>query len=464
MIDLPIEFTRRMQALLGDYDEFLASYDKQAVRAIRLNKLKYTDEKLKTAFGDSITPIDGIDGGYIYRGDDKIGNHPLHHAGAFYVQEPGAMAVVACAPIRRGMKILDLCASPGGKTTHAASELMDTGIVVSNEYVKNRCTTLLSNIERMGIKNSVVTSCDTKYFKETFFGVFDLVIADAPCSGEGMFRKSTDALEMWSEENVKMCAERQREILENGAKCVKDGGFLLYSTCTFSPEENELTVNAFLTDHPEFSLARVPAAIEKISRDGVRFEGVDCENIEFTRRFYPHVFPCEGQFAALMHKIGDGDTEYINPRNICDERSPENLKILPADKKVIDEFLRTTIGESAKDLKYVMRRDGIYVVSDELPMLKNNVFSCGVKLGELQKGQIRPHHRFFMAYGDRFLQKIELDISDSRVEKYLRGEEIAVTESVKGYCAVLCDGAVMGGAKVSGGVAKNHYPKGLRKT
>ena len=165
-----------------------------------------------------------------------------------------------------------------------------------------------------------------------------------------------------------------------------------------------------------------------------------------------------------MHKIGDGDEEYINPRNICDERSPENLKILPADKKVIDEFLRTTIGESAKDLKYVMRRDGIYVVSDELPMLKNNVFSCGVKLGELQKGQIRPHHRFFMAYGDRFLQKIELDISDSRVEKYLRGEEIAVTESVKGYCAVLCDGAVMGGAKVSGGVAKNHYPKGLRKT
>lgn len=464
MIELPIEFVKRLQGMLTDFDEFLAAYEKPTVRAIRLNKLKYTDEKLRAAFGDSITPIHGIDGGYIYHGDDKIGNHPLHHAGAFYVQEPGAMAVVACAPIKDGMKILDLCASPGGKTTHAASELGNSGIVLSNESVKSRCATLLSNVERMGIKNSIVTSCDTKYFKESFSGVFDLVIADAPCSGEGMFRKSADALEMWSDENIKMCAERQREILENGAKCVKNGGFLLYSTCTFSPEENELVVNSFLSDHPDFRLVRVPTAIEAISRDGVRFEGVVCENIEYARRFYPHVFPCEGQFAALMQRSEGEDTEYINPRNVCDEKSPENIRITPADKKIIDDFLRSTIGELAKNLKYVIRRDGVYVVSDKLPILKNSVFSCGVKLGELQKGQMRPHHRFFMAFGADFIQKIELELDDPRVEKYLRGEEIAAEGNVKGYCAVLCDGAVLGGAKVSGGVAKNHYPKGLRKT
>ena len=463
MIDLPIEFTERMRNMLDDYDAFISAYDKPTVRAIRLNKLKYTDEKLRKAFGDSISPIDAVDGGYIYHGDDKIGNHPLHHAGAFYVQEPGAMAVVACAPIEDGMKILDLCASPGGKTTHAASELLDSGIVVSNEFVKSRCATLLSNIERMGIKNSIVMNCDTKYFADSYVTVFDLVIADAPCSGEGMFRKSTDALEMWSQENVEMCAKRQREILENGAKCVKNGGFLLYSTCTFSPEENELTVDAFLGDHPDFKLVRVPSAIESISRDGVRFEGITCENIEFARRFYPHVFPCEGQFAALMQKCADGDGEFINPRNVFDEKSPENIKITPADKKVIDEFLSETLGKGGQDLKYVMRRDGVYIVSDALPILKNNVFSCGVKLGEIQKGRLCPHHRFFMAYGELFLQKIELGLDDARVAKYLRGEQIPAPDNVKGFCVVLCDGAVMGGAKVSGGVAKNHYPKGLRK-
>jgi len=452
-----------MKSMLDDFDEFLSAYEKPTVRAIRLNKQKYTKEKLEKAFGDLLEPIDAVDGGYIYHGDDKIGNHPLHHAGAFYVQEPGAMAVVACAPIRNGMKILDLCASPGGKTTHAASELMGTGIVLSNEYVKSRCAALLSNIERMGIKNSIVMNCDTEYFARSYIGVFDLVIADAPCSGEGMFRKSADALEMWSQQNVQMCAKRQLEILENGARCVKNGGFLLYSTCTFSPEENELTVDAFLRAHPDFRLACVPTAVEKISRDGVRFEGVECENIEFARRFYPHVFPCEGQFAALMQKNCDNDTEYVEKRNISDERSPENIRITPADQKIIDDFLRQLLGQNARDIKYVMRRDGVYVVSDELPLLKNNVFSCGVKLGELQKGQIRPHHRFFMAFGADFLQKIELEIDDPRVEKYLRGEEISAPDGLKGWCAVLCDGAVIGGAKVSGGVAKNHYPKGLRK-
>ena len=452
-----------MKGMLDDFDEFLSAYEKPTVKAIRLNKLKYTKEKLENAFGELLSPIDGVDGGYLYLGDDKIGNHPLHHAGAFYVQEPGAMAVVACAPITSGMKILDMCASPGGKTTHAASRIMDDGIVVSNEYVKNRCAALLSNVERMGIRNSIVMNCDTKYLAQSYIGVFDLVIADAPCSGEGMFRKSEDALTMWSQENVEMCAKRQQEILENGAKCVKNGGYLLYSTCTFSPEENELTVSAFLENHPEFSLIKVPSAIEKISRDGVRFEGVSCENIEYTRRFYPHVFPCEGQFAALMQKNGSDDDNYVETCNVLDERSPENIKITPADKKVIDEFLNTTIGKN--DLDYVMRRDGVYIISKELPLLKNSVFSCGVKLGELQKGQLRPHHRFFMAFGDKFKQKIELSLTDPRVEKYLRGEEIDVCDQnfAKGWCAVLCDGAVMGGAKVSDTKAKNHYPKGIRK-
>lgn len=461
MSNLPTEFLNRMKYMLDDFDEFLSAYEKPTVRAIRLNKFKYTKQKLENTFGELLETIDAVDGGYIYLGDDKIGNHPLHHAGAFYVQEPGAMAVVACAPIQSGMKILDLCASPGGKTTHAASELGDTGIVLSNEYVKSRCTTLLSNIERMGIKNSIVMNCDTSYFASSYVGVFDLVIADAPCSGEGMFRKSEDALEMWSLENVEMCAKRQQEILQNGAKCVKNGGYLLYSTCTFSPEENEMTVDKFLRSHPDFKLVRVPKAIEAISRDGVRFKGVECENIEFARRFYPHVFPCEGQFAALMQKCGGDDTQYIEKRNLFDERSSDNVKITPADKKVIDAFLKSTLADL--DLDYIMRKDGVYILSKELSLLKNNVFSCGVKLGELQKGQIRPHHRFFMAYGAKFLQKIELELSDPRVEKYLRGEEISAPKELRGYCAVLCDGAVLGGAKVSNGIAKNHYPKGLRK-
>ena len=451
-----------MQALLGDaFEDFLKALETPTVRAIRVNALKYSKERLEAVFKDSIEPIGAVDGGYLYKGDGKIGNHPLHHGGSFYVQEPGAMAVVACAPIKEGFRILDLCASPGGKTTHAASVLGEGGIIVSNEIIKSRCAVLLSNIERMGIKNSVVMNCDTSYLAESYQNVFDLVIADAPCSGGGMFRTSEDALSMWSIENVKTCAERQRYILENGAKCVKNGGYLLYSTCTFSLEENEMCIDAFLSDHPDFRLVRVPSEIEAISANGVAFEGIRCQNIEYARRFYPHIYPCEGQFAALLQRDNDTFGNFERLSNLIDPKSFEIPKITKEDAKIIENFLSEVL-ETDSIPEYTLRRDGVYLVSKELALLKSHVFSCGVKLGEIIKGRLVPHHRFFMAYGKVFKNRIDLSLDDSNVEKYLRGEEISAPENLKGYCAVLCDGVTLGGAKVSSGIAKNHYPKGLR--
>ena len=298
---LPKSFCQRMKKLLKEeYAEFEKALTADLpVRGMRLNPIKSSANKAALEF--SLTPISYARDGYVFNSEEPVGTHPLHHSGAIYMQDPGAMATLGAVDIKPDFKVIDLCAAPGGKSTQAAAMLGDDGFIVSNEYVMQRAKMMVGNFERLGIKNSMVTSLDTAEFKKHFWSFFDLCIADVPCSGEGMFRKSSDALEMWSEENVKACAKRQTEIIENSAPLVKSGGFLLYSTCTYSLEENEMVVDAFLRNHPEFSLVEAKPELIAATSEGINFDG-SCHDMRRCRRFYPHKSPGEGQFIALMKK------------------------------------------------------------------------------------------------------------------------------------------------------------------
>ena len=314
---LPIDFTKRMKELLGEeYGNFEASYSEDPVRSFRINTNKISKENFEkiNPFGGEKIPY--AENGFYFSGDG-IGNHPYHHAGMIYIQEPSAMAAVESVDIQPDWNILDLCASPGGKSTQAASQNPD-GVLVSNEIVPSRCKTLTGNIERMGFQNVITTCADAKRIAALYNEAFDLVIVDAPCSGEGMFRKDENAQKEWSVENVLHCAERQREILDKIKTTVKPGGLLLYSTCTFSLEENEKNIDWFLNENDNFELIEVKDSVKKFTADGIMFDGCNEKNISRCRRFYPHVAKGEGQFIALMKKTDGIGIEEFPPSALKD--------------------------------------------------------------------------------------------------------------------------------------------------
>lgn len=445
---LPIDFKNRMKILLGEeYEKFEASYSENSVRSFRVNTNKISEEKF-----ERINPFGGEKIPYaensFYFSCDGIGNHPYHHAGMIYIQEPSAMAPVAGIEIQSDWNILDLCASPGGKSTQAAEKNKD-GILVSNEIVPSRCKTLTGNIERMGFRNVITTCADAKKIASLYGEAFDLVIVDAPCSGEGMFRKDENAQKEWSVENVLHCAERQREILDEIKSTVKPGGYLLYSTCTFSLEENEKNVDWFLTENENFELINVDEKVVNATSDGINFDGCKTENISRCRRFYPHIAKGEGQFLALMKKTDGIGFEELPQSALCE--IPKN------EQKIIFDFLDETLTDYNK--KAVKKYKGNFVYFDSDFPVPSGAFSCGVTIGSLQKNYIKPHHQFFSAMGNLFRQKIELELDTAK--KYIHGETVPC-EFDKGWCAVMIDGCPIGGAKAVAGTAKNHYPKGLR--
>lgn len=445
---LPIDFTKRMKELLAsEYENFELSYSVAPSRSFRVNENKISTGDFVNIDLFGSKKIEYTDNGF-YFSCDGIGNHPYHHAGMIYVQEPSAMAAVASIKIQKDWNILDLCAAPGGKSTQAATQ-NPNGILISNEIIPSRCKILTGNIERMGLKNVITTCSDAKKLASLYNEVFDLVIVDAPCSGEGMFRKDENAQKEWSIENVLHCAERQKEILDEIKSTVKPGGFLLYSTCTFSIEENEKNVDWFLSENKNFELIKVNESVEKFTSDGIKFDGCKTENISYCRRFYPHIAKGEGQFVALMKKNnGFGIVEM--PTNALTE-IPKN------EQKIIFDFLDSTLLSYNK--KSVKRYKDNFVYFDSDFPVPNGAFSCGVTIGSLQKNYIKPHHQFFTAMGNMFKNKIELDVEQAK--KYIHGETVPCSAE-NGWCAVTIEGCTIGGAKSVNGIAKNHYPKGLR--
>ena len=436
------DYFERMKSLLGDYyDRYLDTVDKPPYHAIRVNTLKILPEELIPIlpFAGERTPF--ADDGY-YVSAEKLGKHPLHHAGAFYVQEPSAMSAVTVLDVRPGEKILDLCAAPGGKSTQIAAKLGGTGLLWANEIVRPRAHILLSNIERMGVKNAVVSNMTPDSLCSKLAGFFDKVLVDAPCSGEGMFRKDRDAIFEWSLEHSLSCAERQKAILDSAVQALKPGGVMVYSTCTFSPDENEGVIEHFLKKHPDFELVDA----------GVKF-GVP--SMEKARRIYPFNGG-EGHFVAKLKK--NGGKEYKGGCYRYTEVSrDERLRI---DDFIFDILRNNSFRHYCVIDDRILNLPDIELLPDMDGM---NILRAGVKLGDFKKNRIEPHHNLATSlFPNEFKRRLILGVDDSITARYISGEEIELDQWINGYAVVVVEGITLGLGKAVDGKLKNKYPKGLR--
>lgn len=451
MKQLPLEFVTRMKKLLGE-EEFALyedSFNQDAVRAFRVNTEKISVEEFEKINPFSSEKIPYAKTGF-YLDYDKVGNHPFHHAGMIYVQDPGAMAPAECLDIQPDWWILDMCAAPGGKSSQLRNKLGENGILISNEIVHSRCKILTGNIERLGFRNTATTCADPERIAQLFPETFDMVMVDAPCSGEGMFRKDDIAISEWSVDNVLHCAQRQKEILEQAYNALRPGGYIVYSTCTFSLEENEMVVDEFLYTHPDFETVPVNEIVRAYTSDGICFDGCKSKDLYNARRFYPHKSRGEGQFMAVLH-----DKRQYVPHTAEIKKSAG--KIDPA----VTAFLKDTLVSYDANKVLTCNGNPVYT-APSIALDKGIAFSCGVTIGEVRKNYVQPHHQFFMAMGTNFKRRIELAPDSDELERYLRGEEISV-DCENGWAVITTEGCTVGGVKVSAGRAKNHYPKGLRK-
>lgn len=464
---LPEEFRRRMERLLGEESAaFYAALDGPAHRGLRVNTLKCTIEAFRKRFPLPLTPVPFSPAGFLLHGDWKAGADPWHHAGAYYMQEPSAMAPAAILDPRPGEAILDLCAAPGGKATGIAAALQGRGLLWANEIVGTRAQILQQNLERCGVRNAVVSGAEPALLAEKLGARFDGVLVDAPCSGEGMFRKEPAALEQWSPGNIALCARRQRGILRSAARLVRPGGRLLYSTCTFAPEENERTVGAFLVEHPDFVLEDLGAV--GFGRPGFSAPAVSAFSLpedgplsaaipfERCRRILPQDGG-EGHFLALFRKKGDAGVSLFSA--VQTKFDTFGIEI----QKLYNECFCSKPEGAFQRFGRIIR-----LLPASLPDLRGlPILGAGCAAAEIKetgRGAVRlePCHALFMAVQAEDCRRLlDLDLTDPRLAAFLRGEEIDAP-GCAGWTAVAASGVVTGFGKASGGRLKNRYPKGLR--
>ena len=463
---LPQRFEERMRSLLGARYAEIATWAEQtlAVRGLRANTLKCSVERLSTLVSMPLEPVPFAAEGFATAAEFRAGSDPLHHAGAYYMQEPSAMSAVTLLAPRPGERVLDLCAAPGGKSTQIAAALQGRGVLWANEYVPNRARILAQNIERCGVRNAVVSCGDTARLAEALPGWFDAVLADVPCSGEGMFRKEPEALTGWSEDNIRLCAERSREILDNAARCVRPGGRLVMSTCTFAPEENEWAVVRFLHDHPEFSLesAALPFgeagfAAEVIASfgEGTLADFARTVPLERCRRIFPW-HGGEGHFLALLRREGEAFPTKASTKEVADRSGATAA----AATLYAECFAEPTDGV------FVRTGDTVRLLPSDLPEAAGVHLLCaGVAAAQIMQGRtmrLEPAHALFQSAQPSDCRRlVDLSRGDPRLLAFLRGEEIAV-DTPDGWTGVAVEGVMTGFGKVSGGRLKNRYPKGLR--
>lgn len=428
---LPEAFLTRVKSQLGEeYEDFLKSLERPRAVALRFNPLKGAAPSLP--FVENNVPWEPQ--GFYYTPDARPGLHPYHEAGVYYLQEASAMSAVALLDPQPGDRVCDLCSAPGGKSTQIAGRLMGQGFLLCNEWSPKRAKILSQNIERMAVANALVTNETTERLAEKLPGYFDKVLIDAPCSGEGMFRKEEAAITDWSQETVEMCAQRQAGILDNGAKLVRPGGKLVYSTCTFAPEENEQAIAAFLERNPDFYLEETHAPWFTPAGLG-----------QF--RLWPHKLLGEGHFAAVLRKHGDAPVEGSGcpgeklPKAWLDFAKELNIS-LPAGKAI-------SFGAT------------LFWAPEDLPELKGlKVLRPGLQLGELKKDRFEPAHALALWLKD-CKNTLSLPADSAQSKAYLHGEVLPCAQ--RGWCLVQVDGYSIGWGKGDGNQLKNHYPKGLRR-
>lgn len=455
---LPIEFEERMKRMLGEeYHAFEASYEKEKYQALRLNPLKVDRASFLANTAFHLEPVLWEENGFYYQAEDTPGKHPYHEAGVYYIQEPSAMAPVPFLEVKPGDRVLDLCAAPGGKSTQIGVALQGEGLLVCNEIHPARAKILSENVERMGIRNAVVTNESPEKLRSIFAGYFDKILVDAPCSGEGMFRKNEDAKEEWSPENVELCANRQDDILDCAADMLRSGGRLVYSTCTFAPQENEGSMGRFLSRHQDFKLVEVPVP-EGFSKGEPQWaKEHQLDDLARTMRIWPHKVNGEGHFLAVLQK--EGTLEDTLPLSRYGLEKGVSLKEI-GDYQT---FAKETLKNPPQGV-YLKFGDQLYVGPEEMPALKGlKVLRPGLHLGTLKKNRFEPSHALALALcpADVF-HSHGLTLPDGSAAAFIGGQTFP-TEGEKGWYLITVDGYSLGWGKAAGGIMKNHYPKGLRK-
>ena len=428
---LPQEFLERMKGQLGEeYGAYLEALERPRAVALRFNPLK--GETPRLPFVGEPVPWEPM--GCYYDPESRPGLHPYHEAGVYYLQEASAMAPVTLLDPQPGERICDLCAAPGGKSTQIAGRFMGQGFLLCNEYSPKRARILSRNIERLGVANALVTNETVERLAARLPGYFDRVLIDAPCSGEGMFRKEEAAVTDWSQDTVEMCARRQGEILDAGCQLVRPGGRLVYSTCTFAPEENEEAVAAFLRRHPDFYPEAVTAPWFTTAGEG-------------GFRLWPHKLLGEGHFAAVLRRGGE---EAVPEADFAGEKLPKQWQEFAKELDItLPEGKAVSFGQS------------LYWAPAELPSLKGlKVLRPGLELGTVKKDRFEPAHALALWLKD-CKNTLSLPWDSKETERYLHGDVISCDR--KGWCLVQVDGFSIGWGKGDKTVLKNHYPKGLRR-
>ena len=510
---MPTEyFEQRERALLGErFDVLYAAPQETAERGVTVSALRASPEQFaqKADFPLEASPFCKA-AFVVHQPDFKPGRHPYHHAGVFYSQEPSASSAAPLLGVRPGMRVLDMCAAPGGKSSQLAAALQGRGVLVSNEYVAARADILKSNLERMGVPNAVVLNETPARIADALPEFFDRVLVDAPCSGEGMFRKEPVARTQHCEALVKQCAALGAEILDCAAAVLAPGGQLVYSTCTFAPEEDEGQVAAFLQRHPEFELADalgnvdytfgsegeanrtggLPLDVSKVRRIWPCQGGEGHFMARLVKNGTPRALPAEGEYtpeeqlwlaaaeAAGKKAKGKGG----KPAKAADARSArrENARacreavrgagrsretaaeaVSPAQSLAAWQEFAKEYFPALADRPAVVHGGGV-LLPVPFPQTNLHVLRAGVFVGSVQKGRFVPEHHLFTAFGALCVNREELTLADPRTVEYLSGREVEARTAADGWCCVTVDGWPLGGGKVSGGRVKNHYPKALR--
>lgn len=453
-MDLPKTFIQKFNDLLHDEAEpFFHTYESKKMSGLRINPLKITMEEWEALSPFQIKKIPFVQNGYYYQPEQsQPGKHPYHAAGLYYIQEPSAMFVAEQLVPTESDKVLDLCAAPGGKTTQLAGMMNQGGLLVTNEINSKRAKALSENVERLGITNALVTNETPERLSHRFHGFFDKILVDAPCSGEGMFRKDEEAIRYWSDEHVQACAKQQRHILDCAYQMLKEGGILVYSTCTFSPEENEQTIESFLEKYPDLHLLPID-----------KTEGVQCGRPDWTRtkteellkaaRLWPHKLKGEGHFVTKLQK-----TAATVPEKLDETRSNIGKNQL----KDFQSFANNTIQEYSFKNFFLFNQQ-LFSLPDHCPDFHGiRVLRAGLHLGELKKNRFEPNHALALALTkEKVTNTLPLSTNEDQWLHFLKGETID-TGGDHGWTLVTIDGYPLGWGKETKGVLKNFYPKGLR--
>jgi len=478
---IPEEFLDKMKEQLpNDFDKFLASYDEEHNRGMRCNTLKLTPGEFEKICPYELEHVEWIPNGYYSKEDEQPAKHPYYYAGLYYIQEPSAMTPAFALHVNPGDRVLDLCAAPGGKTTELGAKLKGKGVLVCNDISNSRAKALLKNVELFGIRNALVTSEAPDKLADRFEEYFDKILVDAPCSGEGMFRKSHAIVKNWQQYGVEYYAKLQREILPSAIKMLKPGGLMVYSTCTFSTEEDEGTLEFILTNYPEMELLPV------IDFEAAQFKGFTKGFGAYDRaaRIYPHRVKGEGHFVALLRKKSIMDdasfaadsADYIKAADNSESyfegsvfKNSYPLQLRKKYKAVSDEAFDffEKLGFEINPSMLEVREDRIYMLpTSDLPLRGLRILRTGLLMGEMKKGRFEPSQALASALkSSEYDNVLNLPVNDDRVKRYLKCESIDTedSENVKdGYCLVAVDGYPLGWGKAQRGSIKNKYLPGWR--